>query len=54
MATLFIPLSFIAGLYGMNFNTQASKWNILELNWAMGITVRPLSRDFDSLRADLL
>jgi len=24
IATLFIPLSFISGLYGMNFNTQAS------------------------------
>jgi len=36
IATLFIPLSFIAGLYGMNFNTQVSDWNMPELNWAMG------------------
>lgn len=36
IATLFIPLSFIAGLYGMNFNTQASSWNMPELNWTMG------------------
>jgi magnesium transporter len=24
IATLFIPLSFVAGLYGMNFDPQAS------------------------------
>ncbi len=36
IATLFIPLSFIAGLYGMNFNTEASKWNMPELNWTYG------------------
>lgn len=36
IATLFIPLSFIAGLYGMNFNTQASRWNMPELNWPAG------------------
>lgn len=36
IATLFIPLSFIAGLYGMNFNTKASNWNMPELNWTWG------------------
>lgn len=36
IATLFIPLSFITGLYGMNFNPRASPWNMPELNWAMG------------------
>ena len=36
IATLFIPLSFIAGLYGMNFNPQASAWNMPELNWSLG------------------
>jgi len=36
IATIFIPLSFIAGLYGMNFNPQASRWNMPELNWAYG------------------
>jgi magnesium transporter len=36
IATLFIPLSFITGLYGMNFNTQVSTWNMPELNWTMG------------------
>ncbi len=35
-ATLFIPLSFIAGLYGMNFDTQKSPWNMPELSWAYG------------------
>jgi magnesium transporter len=36
IATLFIPLSFIASLYGMNFNTQASNLNMPELNWPFG------------------
>jgi magnesium transporter len=36
IATLFIPLSFIAGLYGMNFNPRASGWNMPELNWSLG------------------
>ncbi|MGE0351979.1 MAG: magnesium/cobalt transporter CorA [Gemmatimonadales bacterium] len=35
-AAIFIPLSFIAGLYGMNFNTSRSEWNMPELNWAAG------------------
>ena len=36
IATIFIPLSFIAGLYGMNFDPDASKWNMPELEWAYG------------------
>lgn len=36
IATLFIPLSFITGLYGMNFNTHVSDWNMPELNWVYG------------------
>jgi magnesium transporter len=36
IATLFIPLGFIAGLYGMNFNPKASPWNMPELNWTLG------------------
>jgi magnesium transporter len=36
IATIFIPLSFIAGLYGMNFNTAASPLNMPELNWYWG------------------
>ncbi len=36
IATIFIPLSFIAGLYGMNFNAERSPWNMPELNWYFG------------------
>lgn len=36
IATIFIPLSFIAGLYGMNFNSQLSPFNMPELNWYWG------------------
>ncbi|MCA9102060.1 MAG: magnesium/cobalt transporter CorA [Planctomycetales bacterium] len=36
IATIFIPLGFIAGLYGMNFNTHRSPWNMPELNWPYG------------------
>jgi len=34
-ASIFIPLSFIAGLYGMNFDTT-SPWNMPELAWRYG------------------
>ena len=36
ISTIFIPLTFIAGLYGMNFNTQLSPLNMPELNWKYG------------------
>ncbi|MGB3097215.1 MAG: magnesium/cobalt transporter CorA [Candidatus Deferrimicrobiaceae bacterium] len=36
MASIFIPLSFIAGLYGMNFDPQASPFNMPELSWRYG------------------
>ncbi len=36
IATIFIPLSFIAGLYGMNFDREASPWNMPELGWHLG------------------
>jgi len=36
MASIFIPLSFIAGLYGMNFDPQASPFNMPELHWRYG------------------
>jgi magnesium transporter len=36
IAAIFIPLSFIAGIYGMNFDTSASSWNMPELRWAFG------------------
>jgi magnesium transporter len=36
VSSIFIPLTFIAGVYGMNFNTQASPYNMPELNWYWG------------------
>jgi len=36
IATVFIPLSFLAGLYGMNFDGNASPWNMPELRWRYG------------------
>lgn len=36
IATIFIPLTFISGIYGMNFNPDASPWNMPELNWYFG------------------
>ncbi|MDX1383013.1 MAG: magnesium/cobalt transporter CorA [Thermoanaerobaculia bacterium] len=36
MASIFIPLTFIAGIYGMNFNPDASPLNMPELNWRWG------------------
>jgi magnesium transporter len=35
VSTFFIPLTFIAGVYGMNFNTD-SPWNMPELHWKFG------------------
>lgn len=35
-AVIFIPLTFIAGIYGMNFNTERSPFNMPELNWIYG------------------
>jgi magnesium transporter len=35
IATTFMPLSFIAGVYGMNFDTR-SPWNMPELGWPFG------------------
>ncbi len=36
VATIFIPLSFIAGVYGMNFDPSASGYNMPELGWVYG------------------
>jgi len=36
IATIFIPLGFIASVYGMNFNPAVSKWNMPELDWYFG------------------
>lgn len=35
IATIFLPLMFITGLYGMNFDTT-SPWNMPELHWRFG------------------
>lgn len=39
IATIFIPMTFIAGIYGMNFNPEASPLNMPELNWYWGYPV---------------
>lgn len=36
ISSIFIPLTFVAGIYGMNFNPEASPWNMPELNWYWG------------------
>jgi magnesium transporter len=35
IATIFIPLTFVAGVYGMNFDTREA-WNLPELGWRYG------------------
>lgn len=39
ISTIFIPLTFLAGVYGMNFNPQAGPFNMPELNWKWGYLV---------------
>ena len=36
IATIFIPLGFIAGVYGMNFDPEVSPLNMPELHWYFG------------------
>jgi magnesium transporter len=36
ISTIFIPLTFIAGIYGMNFDPDSSPWNMPELRWYWG------------------
>ncbi len=36
ISTIFMPLTFIAGVYGMNFDPDASFWNMPELRWPLG------------------
>jgi magnesium transporter len=38
IATIFIPLSFLAGLWGMNFD-QSSPYNLPELKWYFGYPI---------------
>ena len=39
ISTIFIPLSFITGVYGMNFDPDVSPYNMPELRWAFGYPV---------------
>ena len=39
ISTIFIPLTFIAGVYGMNFNVEKSPLNMPELNWYWGYPI---------------
>ncbi len=39
VATIFIPLSFVAGVYGMNFNPGASDWSMPELATPYGYPI---------------
>jgi len=39
ISTIFIPLTFIVGVYGMNFNSDNSPFNMPELNWYFGYPV---------------
>jgi magnesium transporter len=36
IATIFIPLTFVAGIYGMNFDPAVSPYNMPELSWYWG------------------
>jgi magnesium transporter len=36
ISTIFIPLTFLAGVYGMNFDGTVSPWNMPELRWKYG------------------
>ncbi|HLA83537.1 MAG TPA: magnesium/cobalt transporter CorA [Thermoguttaceae bacterium] len=36
IATIFMPLSWIAGVYGMNFEVGTSPWSMPELRWTYG------------------
>lgn len=36
IATLFMPMGVVAGIYGMNFDPSVSQWNMPELKWAWG------------------
>jgi magnesium transporter len=36
IATVFIPLGFVASVYGMNFDRSVSLWNMPELAWRFG------------------
>ncbi|RJQ14395.1 MAG: magnesium and cobalt transport protein CorA [Nitrospiraceae bacterium] len=35
-ASIFIPMTLVSGIYGMNFNNERSPFNMPELNWYLG------------------
>jgi magnesium transporter len=39
IATIFIPLTFITGVYGMNFQHPDSPWSMPELTWYYGYPI---------------
>lgn len=39
LSTIFLPITFIAGVYGMNFDPDASPFNMPELKWRFGYPV---------------
>jgi magnesium transporter len=39
ISTIFIPLTFLVGVWGMNFDPDASAWNMPELRWPFGYLV---------------
>jgi magnesium transporter len=39
MASIFIPVTFLAGVYGMNFDPDSAPWSMPELGWAWGYPV---------------
>ncbi|MBD2629316.1 magnesium/cobalt transporter CorA [Trichormus variabilis] len=51
VSSIFIPLTFVAGIYGMNFNTEKSPYNMPELNWYWGY---PLCLAFMAMIAGIL
>ncbi|MEZ0368741.1 MAG: magnesium/cobalt transporter CorA [Candidatus Sericytochromatia bacterium] len=49
MSSIFIPLTFIAGVYGMNFKTEISPMNMPELSWYYGYPFSLLLMSFISI-----
>jgi magnesium transporter len=49
ISVLFMPLNFIAGVYGMNFNTGISGWNMPELNQPWGYPAALIAMALSSL-----
>jgi magnesium transporter len=39
IATIFLPITFLAGVWGMNFDPKSSPWNMPELDWRYGYPV---------------